>query len=101
MDSDFLKWYVFSPLIDIVCGGIAGATGNLSGHPLDTIKLRKQILKTPKSTLQVMREIRTKEGVRETNIQLAGFFKGVEAPILATMPLNATYPPLISIECSR
>ena len=39
------------PLIDVICGAIAGAAGNLTGHPLDTIKLRKQISRTPESTL--------------------------------------------------
>lgn len=46
-----LQTYLLYPLIDVVCGAIAGATGNLTGHPLDTIKLRKQISKSSDSTL--------------------------------------------------
>ena len=39
------------PLIDMICGAIAGAAGNFTGHPFDTVKLRKQISQTPESTL--------------------------------------------------
>lgn len=59
--------YLLHPFIDVVCGAIAGASGNLTGHPIDTIKLRKQISKSDTSAFEIMRKIRAKEGVRLTH----------------------------------
>ena len=42
---------MLAALIDIVCGGLAGVSGNLVGHPADTLKLRKQISTTGASSL--------------------------------------------------
>ena len=70
-----------------VAGGFGGACLVLSGHPLDTIKVRLQTMKVipgqaPPYTgaLDCARQAIARDGVR-------GLYKGVTAPLLAVTPM--------------
>lgn len=71
-----------------IAGGVGGACLVLSGHPLDTIKVRIQTMKTPApgeapmytSALDCARKTVQKEGFR-------GLYKGVTAPLTAVTPM--------------
>ncbi|TPX37983.1 hypothetical protein SmJEL517_g00406 [Synchytrium microbalum] len=73
---------VISPL-DFVAGCIGGGAGVLSGHPLDTVKVRLQTEpKKYKNTLFTLRTI-----IREE--KAIGLFKGMSSPLLGAGVINA------------
>lgn len=72
-----------------LAGGVGGACLVLSGHPLDTIKVRMQTMVTVKgeapmytSALDCAKKTVGKEG-------FFGLYKGVTAPLLAVTPMYA------------
>ena len=70
-------------IIEIVSGSLGGIVSTAFGHPLDTIKMRRQVHPNLyKSTLSSGRSIVAKEGVRS-------LFKGVMPPVLAQGCTNA------------
>ena len=64
---------------DLLCGSFAGLMVCLSGHPLDSIKVRMQSSKVPVGLGSMISQTFKQEGVR-------GFYKGMSAP-LVTVPL--------------
>ena len=70
-------------IIEILSGSLGGIVSTAFGHPLDTIKMRRQVHPNLyKSTLSSGRSIIAKEGVRS-------LFKGVMPPVLAQGFTNA------------
>jgi len=65
---------------DLIAGSIAGLTIVLTGHPLDTIKIRMQMLQT--GFMKTSRNLVKKEGLR-------AFYKGVRSPMYST-PITAS-----------
>jgi solute carrier family 25 carnitine/acylcarnitine transporter 20/29 len=63
-----------SLLVDCLSGAIAGVSGSLLGHPLDTIRVKLQAGQG-KSALAVSREL-SREGV-------LGFYRGFLPPLLS------------------
>eukprot|EP01084_Bolivina_argentea_P215486 365845_1 len=73
--------YLFSD--DFVAGCISGMAGIISTQPLDTIRIRCQLLKHQnKSVFQHFQSIRVHEGIR-------GLFRGVASPTLTVGLMNA------------
>ena len=71
-------------ILDFAGGCVAGAMGIFVGHPFDTIKVRLQTstgqhLKGP---LDAFQQTVRREGIR-------GLFKGIETPVLSSLPCNA------------
>ena len=64
---------------DLVCGSFAGLIVCLTGHPLDSIKVRMQFSKTKVSFGEITRQFYKREG-------MMGFYKGMGPP-LVTVPL--------------
>lgn len=73
---------------DLTAGTIGGVAGIITGHPLDTIKVRLQTQVTPKNVgvianmVQCSTRIFKHEGSR-------GFYKGMLSPIVSNAPINA------------
>jgi len=70
---------------DLNAGTIGGVAGIMTGHPLDTIKVRLQTqCHTLKSqgAFHSFKQIAQSEGVR-------GFYKGMLSPIISNAPINA------------
>ena len=70
-------------LIEVLSGSIGGVVSTACGHPLDTVKMRRQVhpsLYT--STIATTRRIVAKEGMRS-------LFKGMAPPMLAQGFTNA------------
>eukprot|EP01084_Bolivina_argentea_P215487 365847_1 len=73
--------YLFST--DFMAGCIAGMAGIIATQPLDTIRIRCQVLKHQnKSVFQHFKSIRIHEGIR-------GLFRGVASPTLTVGLMNA------------
>jgi hypothetical protein len=64
---------------DLICGSVAGLTVCLSGHPLDSMKVRMQNSLTKLTFTGVISQTYRHEGV-------LGFYKGMGPP-LVTVPL--------------
>ncbi|TPX41254.1 hypothetical protein SeMB42_g05651 [Synchytrium endobioticum] len=77
------KSAVFISPLDFISGTIGGAAGVLSGHPLDTAKVRIQVdpLKY-KTTIQTLRTIVKEE-------RAIGLFKGMTSPLVGAGLINA------------
>jgi len=79
-----------SPVKGFIAGGFGGVCVVLSGHPLDTIKVRLQTMPTPApgqaplytGTWDCIKKIFAKEGPR-------GFYKGMAAPLAGVAPIFA------------
>jgi len=73
-----------SPIKDFIAGGVGGSCVVLSGHPLDTIKVRLQTQSTSnplyKGTWDCAVKTVKLEGVR-------GLYKGMAAPLMAVSPI--------------
>lgn len=78
------------PVKEFIAGGFGGSCLVLSGHPLDTIKVRLQTMPDVKpgqaplysGTFDCAKQIVTKEGVR-------GLYKGMFAPLVGVSPMYA------------
>ncbi|KAK2176766.1 hypothetical protein NP493_642g00023 [Ridgeia piscesae] len=79
-----------SPTKGFIAGGFGGICVVLSGHPLDTIKVRLQTMPTPppgqapmySGMLDCTKKMFLKEGIR-------GFYKGMGAPLMGIAPIFA------------
>ncbi|KAI0213103.1 Mitochondrial carnitine/acylcarnitine carrier protein [Lamellibrachia satsuma] len=79
-----------SPAKGFIAGGFGGICVVLSGHPLDTIKVRLQTMPTPppgqspiySGMLDCTKKMFLKEGIR-------GFYKGMGAPLMGIAPIFA------------
>lgn len=60
-----MSWDRFN---DLTAGAVSGAVGVVSGHSLDTLKVRAQI--STQSTLQVLRHMALNEGVSSSTVSL-------------------------------
>jgi hypothetical protein len=68
--------------IDIIAGICAGISSTIISHPLDTVKVRIQLSKTPLPVRQCFADMYRVEGLR-------GFWKGVTSPVVARSPISA------------
>ncbi|KAB7497662.1 Solute carrier family 25 member 45 [Armadillidium nasatum] len=75
MDKDFF--------FDFIAGWIGGCAGLIAGHPMDTIKVRQQVMGRL-SVLKCLMNTYKFEGFR-------GFYKGLGFPLLATGTLNSLF----------
>jgi solute carrier family 25 carnitine/acylcarnitine transporter 20/29 len=74
---------ISSTAASFLCGTIGGFAGVLSGHPLDTVKVRMQTnSRAYKGTFNCFHNIVKFEGVR-------GLFKGMSSPMAGVMAVNA------------
>ena len=64
---------------DLLCASFAGVLNCLTGHPLDSVKVRMQSAKPRASLVQIVKQMFVNEG-------LLGFYKGVGPPMI-TVPL--------------
>ncbi|KAF2885701.1 hypothetical protein ILUMI_20474 [Ignelater luminosus] len=79
-----------NPLEYFICGGFGGVCTVVTGHPLDTIKVRLQTMPIPKAgesplykgTWDCLKKTVTKEGV-------LGLYKGMGAPLVGVAPIFA------------
>ncbi|KAK2167838.1 hypothetical protein LSH36_23g05046 [Paralvinella palmiformis] len=79
-----------SPVKGFIAGGFGGVCVVLSGHPLDTIKVRLQTMTKPmagqppmyRGTFDCTKQILLKEG-------FTGFYKGMAAPLVGVAPIFA------------
>jgi solute carrier family 25 carnitine/acylcarnitine transporter 20/29 len=79
-----------SPLKGFIAGGAGGVCLVLTGHPLDTMKVRLQTMPKPtpgqppiySGTFDCARKIFVKEGPK-------GFYKGMAAPLVGVTPIFA------------
>ncbi|XP_037958100.1 congested-like trachea protein [Teleopsis dalmanni] len=79
-----------NPIKSFLSGGFGGICNVLSGHPLDTIKVRLQTMPTPKpgeaplyrGTFDCAAKTIKNEGVR-------GLYKGITAPLTGVAPIFA------------
>jgi len=71
-------------LADFIAGWVAGGTGLLLGHPLDTIKVRLQALKGYSSPLQCVKQTFRQEAI-------GGFYKGMLFPFMTAGFLHSIY----------
>ncbi|XP_055902311.1 congested-like trachea protein [Eupeodes corollae] len=79
-----------NPIKSFISGGFGGICNVLSGHPLDTIKVRLQTMPTPppgtapmyKGTFDCASKTIRNEGVR-------GLYKGIQAPLTGVAPIFA------------
>lgn len=79
-----------NPLEYFICGGFGGVCTVVTGHPLDTIKVRLQTMPIPKAgelplytgTYDCIKKTVAKEGVR-------GLYKGMGAPLVGVAPIFA------------
>jgi len=79
-----------SPVKDFLSGGFGGICTVVTGHPLDTIKVRLQTMPVPgpgespmyKGTFDCAKKTIEKEGAR-------GLYKGMAAPITGVAPIFA------------
>ncbi|XP_012275088.1 mitochondrial carnitine/acylcarnitine carrier protein [Orussus abietinus] len=70
-----------SPLKYLIAGAFGGVCTVLSGHPLDTIKVRIQTRPEEyKGTVDAVQKILTREGP-------LGLYKGMSAPLLSIVPM--------------
>jgi len=67
---------------DIFAGSIGGIGQCLSGHPLDTIKVRLQTSDRYKGTVDCFRKTVQEEG-------FAGLYKGIQSPLVGMTALNS------------
>jgi len=81
------KKFVSSPLLqavgDLACGSAAGMIGKLIEHPFDTIKVRLQTQSQFAGPFNCVVSTFRHEGI-------PGFFRGLPAPLVASMLENAT-----------
>ncbi|KAM3716463.1 Mitochondrial basic amino acids transporter [Dirofilaria immitis] len=71
-DRKFEQYGYFEPVLHYLIGVIAGASGVLTGHPLDTIRIRQQI--EVQNVYRCCALIIRNEG-------FLGFFKGMSSPL--------------------
>ncbi|CAF0978940.1 unnamed protein product [Didymodactylos carnosus] len=79
-----------SPIKDFVAGGVGGACLVITGHPLDTIKVRLQTMSKPQlgetplytGTFDCAKKIVSHEG-------FSGLYKGMGAPLIGVTPMFA------------
>jgi len=74
-----------SPAKGFIAGGFGGVCVVLSGHPLDTIKVRLQTQPSPpiySGTWDCIKKMMAKEGPK-------GFYKGMSAPLAGVAPIFA------------
>jgi solute carrier family 25 carnitine/acylcarnitine transporter 20/29 len=79
-----------NPIKDFLAGGVGGACLVITGHPLDTIKVRLQTQTKPQpgqvllytGTLDCAKKIVAKEG-------FTGLYKGMGAPLVGVTPMFA------------
>ena len=64
---------------DIVCGSFAGAVCCITGHPLDSMKVRMQNAKPRVGFREICKRTLKQEGIK-------GFYKGIGPPMI-TVPL--------------
>lgn len=67
---------------DLVCGSFAGVFLCLSGHPLDSIKVRMQNSKTKMTLSGAIKSTLRNEG-------MVGFYKGMGPPLLTIPFINS------------
>jgi len=74
-------------LADLVAGTTGGICGIVVGQPADTVKVRMQtqtsVTQMAKTPIQVAQSLMRREGI-------AGFFRGIVAPVATNAPINAT-----------
>lgn len=75
----------------LVAGGAGGICLILVGHPMDTIKVRMQTMRTPKPGQPPPPFTGTFDCVAKTfrNEGLRGFYRGMLAPLIGATPINA------------
>lgn len=67
---------------DLICGSFAGFMVCISGHPLDSMKVRMQSSSTKLSLPVIIKDCFKQEGIR-------GFYKGMGAPMMTTPLINS------------
>jgi len=90
MGDSVKKMAESSPFKGFLAGGFGGVCVVLSGHPLDTLKVRLQTMPLPKpgeaplytGTFDCAKKIITKEGFK-------GFYKGMATPLVGVAPIFA------------
>lgn len=81
---------ILTSVKQLIAGGVGGVCLILTGHPMDTIKVRIQTMSSPKpgtvapfnGTLDCVRKTFEHEGLR-------GFYRGMLAPLIGATPVNA------------
>ncbi|MCP9257108.1 Mitochondrial carnitine/acylcarnitine carrier protein CACL [Dirofilaria immitis] len=79
-DRKFEQYGYFEPVLHYLIGVIAGASGVLTGHPLDTIRIRQQI--EVQNVYRCCALIIRNEG-------FLGFFKGMSSPLVSFSAIHA------------
>src|SRR5690242_9707800 len=74
-------------LIDMVAGGIGGASLVCVGYPLDTIKVRIQTAEVTRSHAKVSVIDCAKQIYRRGGLK--GFYKGMTSPLCSVIPMYA------------
>lgn len=79
-DRKLERFGYFEPILHYLIGVVAGAAGVLTGHPLDTVKIRQQtetqsIYRCCSSIIQ--------------NESILGFFKGMSSPLISFTAIHA------------
>ena len=71
-------------VLDFVAGAVGGAAGIAVGHPFDAVKVRLQndSARVFHGPADAVRQALRREGVH-------GLFKGIETPLISSMPVNA------------
>ncbi|TMW54925.1 hypothetical protein Poli38472_014914 [Pythium oligandrum] len=67
---------------DLNAGTVGGVAGIITGHPLDTVKVRLQTEAGTHGVWRTMRTIAVQEGPQ-------GLYKGLLSPVLSNAPINA------------
>jgi len=84
INGDFLerpKILDFSKVLkDLLAGSMGGLASTLSGHPLDTVRIRVQVLN--EKPLACMKNIMRREGLK-------AFYKGVNSPLITSPMITA------------
>uniref|UniRef100_A0A915Q851 Mitochondrial carrier protein n=1 Tax=Setaria digitata TaxID=48799 RepID=A0A915Q851_9BILA len=79
-DRKFEQFGYFEPALHYLVGVVAGATGVVTGHPLDTIRIRQQT--ESQSVYRCCTSIIQNEGT-------LGFFKGMSSPLISFTAIHA------------
>jgi len=71
-----------SPWSDFIAGTLGGGLGVITGHPIDTIKVRVQVSQGKLSAMRCFRATLQREGMR-------GLYRGITPPLLFDCAQNA------------
>ncbi|KAJ1537271.1 hypothetical protein HK096_010216 [Nowakowskiella sp. JEL0078] len=77
--AEGLGFDIINPLVHLLCGAIAEVVSNIFWTPMEVIKARQQVSKTPVSAIEMINKIYAAEGT-------AGFFRGYLLGVAVYVP---------------